>query len=47
MIDKNYFSTVMIASLEGGIMMSKLSRTDKDIRIVIKHLEGMISEIEV
>jgi len=46
-IDKTYFATVMIASLEGGIMMSKLSRTDKDIRIVIKHLEGMISEIEI
>jgi TetR/AcrR family transcriptional repressor of nem operon len=46
-IDKNYFSTVMIASLEGGIMMSKLTRSDKDIRIVIKHLEGMISDIEM
>src|SRR4051812_22632376 len=46
-IDKNYFATVMIASLEGGIMMSKLTRSDKDIRIVIKHLEGMIKEIEV
>lgn len=46
-IDKNYFATVMIASLEGAIMMSKLSRTDKDIRIVIKHLEGMINEIKV
>ncbi len=46
-IDKNYFATIMIASLEGGIMMSKLSRTDKDIRIVIKHLEGLINEIEI
>jgi len=46
-IDKNYFATVMIASLEGGIMMSKLSRTDKDIRIVIKHLEGVIQDIEL
>jgi len=45
-IDKNYFATIMIATLEGGIMMSKLSRTDKDIRIVIKHLEGIISDIE-
>lgn len=44
--DKNYFATIMIASLEGGIMMSKLSRTEKDIRMVIRHLEGMISEIE-
>jgi len=46
-VDKQYFATVMIASLEGGIMMSKLSRTDKDIRIVIRHLEGMITDIEV
>lgn len=45
--DKNYFATVMIASLEGGIMMSKLARTDNDIRMVIRHLEGMISEIEM
>ena len=43
-VDKNYFATVMIASLEGGIMMSKLNRDDKDIRIVIKHLEGLIQE---
>jgi len=46
-VDKNYFATVMIASLEGGIMMSKLNRSDKDIRIVIRHLESMIKEIEI
>jgi TetR/AcrR family transcriptional repressor of nem operon len=46
-IDKQYFATVMIASLEGGIMMSKLSRSDKDIRAVIKHLERMIDDIQV
>jgi len=46
-IDRNYFATVMIACLEGGIMMSKLARTNKDIRIVIQHLEGMISDIEL
>jgi TetR/AcrR family transcriptional repressor of nem operon len=46
-IDRNYFATVMIASLEGGIMMSKLSRSDKDIRMVIRHLETLISEIEI
>jgi AcrR family transcriptional regulator len=44
-VDKHYFATVMIASLEGGIMMSKLARTDKDIRVVIRHLEGMIDDI--
>lgn len=46
-IDKNYFATVMIASLEGAIMMSKLSKTNDDIRIVIIHLEKMINEIEI
>ncbi len=46
-VEKNYFATVMIASLEGGIMMSKLSRNDKDIRIAIKHLDGLIRDIEV
>jgi len=44
--DKNYFATVMIASLEGAIMMSKLAKTDEDIVIVIHHLEKMIQEIE-
>lgn len=46
-VDKNYFATVMIASLEGAIMMSKLSKTDHDIRTVLKHLEKMISDIEI
>ncbi len=46
-IDKNYFATVMVASLEGAIMMSKLSRSDTDILVVVAHLEKMIAEIEV
>ncbi len=46
-VDKNYFSTIMVASLEGAIMMSKLSRSDNDIRLVVGHLEKMISDIEV
>ncbi|GHM99799.1 TetR family transcriptional regulator [Cytophagales bacterium WSM2-2] len=46
-VDKNYFATVVIASLEGAIMMSKLAKTNDDIRIVISHLEKMIKEIEV
>lgn len=46
-VDKNYFATLMIASLEGAIMMSKLSKTDHDISIVITHLEKMIAEIEI
>jgi TetR/AcrR family transcriptional regulator, transcriptional repressor for nem operon len=46
-VDKNYFATVMVASLEGAIMMSKLSRSDKDIQTIAAHLEKMIREIEV
>ncbi len=46
-VDKNAFATIMIASLEGAIMMSKLSKTDHDIKIVISHLEKLVLEIEV
>ena len=45
-INKEYYATIMIASLEGAIMMSKLSKTNHDIRMVISHLEKMIREIE-
>jgi TetR/AcrR family transcriptional repressor of nem operon len=46
-IDKEYYATIIIASLEGAIMMSKLSKTNQDIRTVSKHLEGVISGIEI
>lgn len=46
-VDKNYFATVMIASLEGAIMMSKLAKTNEDINVVVNHLEAMITEIEL
>jgi AcrR family transcriptional regulator len=45
-IDKEYYATVIIASLEGAIMMSKLSRTNHDIGMVIRHLEATIKTIE-
>ena len=45
-IDKEDYATVIIASLEGAIMMSKLSRTNHDISIIIKHLEATIKTIE-
>lgn len=44
--DKQYFSTLIIASLEGAIMMSKLRGNNDDIRIVIRHLEKQIETIE-
>ncbi len=46
-IDKEYYATLIIASLEGAIMMSKLSENDDDIKRMIKHLDKQISEIEL
>jgi TetR/AcrR family transcriptional regulator, transcriptional repressor for nem operon len=46
-INKEYYSTVIIASLEGAIMMSKLRGNNNDIRRVVQHLERTVTEIEV
>lgn len=46
-IDKDQYATMIIASLEGAIMMSKLSGNDDDIKRVIKQLEKQLSEIEL
>lgn len=46
-IDKEFYATVIIASLEGAIMMSKLRGNNDDIRRVIKHLETVVAEIEL
>jgi TetR/AcrR family transcriptional regulator, transcriptional repressor for nem operon len=46
-IDKDYFATIVIASLEGAIMMSKLRGDNEDIRRVIRHLEQQVKAIEL
>lgn len=46
-IDKEMYAAIIIAALEGAIMMSKLSGNDDDIKRVIKHLEKQIAEIEI
>jgi TetR/AcrR family transcriptional regulator, transcriptional repressor for nem operon len=46
-IDKELYATLIIACLEGAIMMSKLRGNNEDIRRVIKHLEKQISDIEL
>jgi AcrR family transcriptional regulator len=46
-IDKTHYATLIIASLEGAIMMSKLRGNDDDIRRVIVHLEKQIKLIEL
>lgn len=46
-VDKNYYATVIVASLEGGIMMSKLRSNNDDLKIVTSHLETMLKQIEL
>ena len=46
-LDKEMYATIIIAALEGAIMMSKLSGNDDDIKRIIKHLEKQIAEIEI
>jgi AcrR family transcriptional regulator len=46
-IDKEYYATVIIATLEGAIMMSKLRGNNEDIKRVIKHLEVQVAAIEL
>ena len=46
-IDVDYYATVIIASVEGAIMMSKLRGNNDDIRRVIKHLKIQIQTIEL
>ena len=46
-IDKEQYATLIIASLEGAIMMSKLSENDNDIKRMVKHLNKQVAEIEL
>lgn len=46
-VDKQYYATLIVASLEGAIMMSKLRGNDADIRVVVAHLEKQIRTIEL
>lgn len=43
--DVVFFSTLIIAVLEGGIMMSKLEGNNNDIRKMIKHLNDQLEMI--
>jgi TetR/AcrR family transcriptional regulator, transcriptional repressor for nem operon len=45
--DRDFYSTIIIASLEGAIMMGKLEGNNTDIRRVVRHLNKLIAEIEV
>jgi AcrR family transcriptional regulator len=46
-IDKGMFATLVIAGLEGAIMMSKLEGNNTDIRRMLKMLDKQLSEIEL
>lgn len=46
-IDTQYYATLIIASLEGAIMMSKLRGNNHDMIRVIKHLEEVTKTLEV
>jgi len=46
-IDKLHYATLIMASLEGAIMMSKLRGNNEDIQIIVKHLELQIAQIEI
>lgn len=46
-IDPDFYATLIIASLEGAIMMSKLRGNNDDIRKVLKHLETQLKIIEL
>lgn len=46
-INPEFYATLIIASLEGAIMMGKLLDNNEDIRRVLQHLEAQLTEIEI
>ncbi|RFN59301.1 TetR/AcrR family transcriptional regulator [Marixanthomonas ophiurae] len=45
--DVAFYSTIFIATLEGGIMMSRLQRDKKAITHTIAHLRNIVAEISI
>ncbi|MCH2490234.1 MAG: TetR/AcrR family transcriptional regulator [Flavobacteriales bacterium] len=46
-VDVDFYCTVVVATLEGGIMMSKLEGTDAAIKNCISHLRNTIATITI
>lgn len=46
-VDLEYYATLIIASLEGAIMMSRLRGDNEDMKRIIRHLELQLKEIEI
>ncbi|NOT75545.1 MAG: TetR/AcrR family transcriptional regulator [Cyclobacteriaceae bacterium] len=45
-LQKEYYASIIIAMLEGAIMMSKLRGNNNDIKMTIRHLEKLVDELE-
>ena len=45
--DVKYFATIIVASLEGALMMSRLNKNSADIKCVINHLESVLDNIKI
>lgn len=46
-VDANFYATIFIAALEGGIMMSKLEQSSETIMKTIQHLRTLVAEISL
>ena len=46
-VDKEFFASLILAALEGAIMMSKLRGNNEDMKRVIRHLELQVANIEL
>ena len=46
-IDKEYYASLILGSLEGAIMMSKLRGNNEDMKRIIRHLEEQVKQIEL
>jgi TetR/AcrR family transcriptional regulator, transcriptional repressor for nem operon len=46
-VDKEFYASLIIAALEGAIMMGKLSGSNTDIKKITKHLSEQIASIEI
>lgn len=46
-VDPEYYSTIFISTLEGGIMMSKLERNKNAISHCVKHLRALVRYISI
>lgn len=46
-LDKEYYASLILGSLEGAIMMSKLRGNNEDMQRISRHLEEQVKQIEL